>query len=486
MRSFIKILLAVVLICIVVVPSYAQRNVREAIVKIYTVYTKHDYDMPWQLLRQGRKYGSGCIISDKRILTNAHVVANQTFIQVKRAGQAKKYTAKVEIVDHNCDLAVLRVADDSFFSGAEPLRMGTLPKMGDRVAVYGFPMGGDELCITEGVVSRVEYNRYAHSGAHLLTCQIDAAINPGSSGGPVIKDGKIVGVAFQEYMFAQNIGYMVPVTVIDHFLEDIADGNYEGIPSLGINLQAMENPGLRSRYHMNDKQTGVLVKYIAPKSCAQGILKSADVILSIDGEPIANDGTIRFRDNERVYFEYMVHNKFIGDTVQCKILRDGKVLDVTIALKTVINSSRLVPYKQYDKAPTYYIVGGLVFQPLTRNYLDIWDELRDAPAHLVNYYLHGEPSEGRRQIIVLTKILGDEITVGYDDFRNHVISQVNGEKISSMEDFVKAIENNDGEYHIIVDEWGNQIVLERNKVDETNGKVLRKYKIDSDKSEDLK
>ena len=152
MRGFIKILLAVVLICIVVVPSYAQRNVREAIVKIYTVYTKHDYDMPWQLLRQGRKYGSGCIISDKRILTNAHVVANQTFIQVKRAGQAKKYTAKVEIVDHNCDLAVLRVADDSFFSGAEPLQMGTLPKMGDRVAVYGFPMGGDELCITEGVL----------------------------------------------------------------------------------------------------------------------------------------------------------------------------------------------------------------------------------------------------------------------------------------------------------------------------------------------
>jgi len=77
--------------------------------------------------------------------------------------------------------------------------------------------------ITEGVVSRVELQEYSHSNARLLYCQIDAAINPGSSGGPVIKDDKIVGIAF-EAIDRENIGYIVYFPVIDHFLEDIEDG----------------------------------------------------------------------------------------------------------------------------------------------------------------------------------------------------------------------------------------------------------------------
>ncbi len=186
-------------------------------VKVYTIYSEYDYDMPWQISRQGEKSGSGCIISGKRILTNAHVVADQTFVQVKRAGEAKKYMAEVEFVAHDCDLAVLKVSDDSFFTGVEPIEIGNLPKMGDKVAVYGFPEGGDELCITEGVVSRVEYQNYAHSGAYLLACQIDAAINPGNSGGPVIKNGEIVGIAFQRRTSGENIGYMIPAPVINHF-----------------------------------------------------------------------------------------------------------------------------------------------------------------------------------------------------------------------------------------------------------------------------
>ncbi len=126
---------------------------------------------------------------------------------------------------------------------------------------------------------------------------------------------------------------------------------------------------------MNDKQTGVLVTYIPTGSSAEGILKHGDVVLSIDGKTIENDGTIRLRDNERINAEYMVHSKFIGDSVQFRILRDGKIMDVDIVLTTPITSTALVPYTQYDKAPTYYIVGGLVFQPLTRNYLNTWGEL---------------------------------------------------------------------------------------------------------------
>jgi S1-C subfamily serine protease len=486
MKQILRAAIFLFFVGIFLTPSYAQRDLEEATVKIYAVYSEYDYDMPWQLAGQDRGVGSGCIISGNRVLTNAHVVANQTFIQVKRAGHAKKYSAAVEIVAHECDLALLRVDDPSFFSGVKPLALGTLPRMRDKVAVYGFPVGGEELSITEGVVSRVELTRYSHSGAGLLTCQIDAAINPGNSGGPVIKEGKIVGIAFQGYVFAQNIGYMVPAPVIDHFLRDSSDGSYHGIPSLGIAWQDMENPGLRTHFQMSEKQNGVLITYIAPEAAARGKLQIGDVLLAIEGDPIANDGTISFRGTERIQFAYAVQHKFIGETVRCRILRDGRAMDVTIPLSTRLDSGRLAPYTQYDKAPTYYIAGGLVFQPLTLNYLQVWNKMADVPVHLANYYYHGRQSEDRRQVIVLTKILGDELTVGYDDFKDHVIIRVNGKEISTTTDLVKAIEGNEGKYHVLMDEWGGELVLERAKTDQAQRKILEKYKIDADRSADLR
>jgi S1-C subfamily serine protease len=485
MKIISRVLLVLAFIGVVVTPSFAQQALVEATVKIYAVYAEYNYAMPWQLSQQARGVGSGCIISGNRVLTNAHVVADQTFIQVKRAGQAQKYNAAVEVVAHECDLALLKVDDPSFFAVVKPLRLGALPRMRDKVAVYGFPMGGEELSITEGVVSRVEHTSYSHSGAQLLACQIDAAINPGNSGGPVIKEGKIVGIAFQGYTYAQNIGYMVPAPVIEHFLKDSADGTYDGIPAVGIELQTMENPVLRVHLRMGATQTGVLVQYINPGSSAQGILQIGDVLLAIEGRPIANDGTIPFRGTERIYFAEAVQDKFIGETVRCTILRDGEVMDVTIPLRAPLEAGRLVPYTQYDTAPTYYILGGLVFQPLTRNYLETWDHMEDVPIHLANYYYHGRQSAERKQVIVLTNILGDELTEGYEDFKDHVITHVNGTAISQMEDVVKAIEGNEEMYHVITDEWGNQIVLERAKVAETQQKILEKYRIDSDRSADL-
>jgi S1-C subfamily serine protease len=486
MKTYFRAVLMIVLVCVLVKPSYAQQNLSKAIVKIYTVYTEYDYDMPWQIAKQKEMSGSGCIISGKRILTNAHVIADQRFVQVKRAGEVKKYVAEVEFVAHDCDLAILKVNNDSFFTGADPIAIGALAKMQDKVAVYGFPEGGDELCITEGVVSRIEYQHYAHSDAYLLACQIDAAINVGNSGGPVIKNGEIVGIAFQKQDSGEKIGYMIPAPVIHHFMKDIKGGVYHGIPSLEGFFQSLENPSLRSKYHMNDKQTGVLVTYIPKGSPIEGILKYGDVILSIDGKTIENDGTIPLRETERTDAEYIVHNKFIGDSVQLRILRGGLIMNVDIVLTMPITSTALVPFTQYDKAPTYYIVGGLVFQPLTGNYLSKWAEQKDAPVHLVNYFHNGKRSQDRMQVIVLTQVLGDEITESYSDLTNNVITQVNGIHIISMEDLVRAIEFNEKEYHVIVDEYGNQIVLDQSRVREANQRMFNKYGIPSDKSKDLK
>jgi S1-C subfamily serine protease len=486
MKLFSRLILIVTVSCTINPPVWAKKGVNDAVVKIYTVYNRYDCDEPWQMLGQRRRSGSGCIISARRILTSAHVVGDQTYIQVRRAGEAKKYTAKVEVVAHECDLAILRVSDESLFSDVRPIEIGALPEVRDKVTVYGFPKGGDELCITEGVVSRVEHREYTHSRAYLLTCQIDASINPGSSGGPVVKENKLVGVAFQLAESGENIGYMVPAPVINHFLTDIEDCKYEGTPGLGISWQRMENPDLRLRFGMTGSQSGVLVNRIYPGSPGKAKLQSEDVIISIDGKNVENDGTIEFRNGERTFFGYLAQRKFIDDMVKFKIMRENKVMEVGVRLSKPLHSWRLVPHEQYDVAPTYYILGGLVFEPLTLNFLKTWTKWYfNAPLHLINYYLHGEPTEDRRQVVVLVKVLADEINVGYHNWKNRVISYVNGKRICTIRDLVSAFEGHKGRYHIVVDEQGHQIVLDKSKVDRHGQAILKKYKINADRSEDL-
>ena len=214
-----------------------QSNIRDAIVKIYTVFSDPDYFSPWKMEDPGNITASGCIIDGHKILTNAHVVANHRFIQVRKNGNPKKYIGQVLAVSHEADLALLTVSDKEFFSDTPKLDFGPLPQIKQDVLVYGFPDGGDSLSITKGVLSRIENQVYSHSSHIFLSGQVDAAINPGNSGGPVVVDTKIVGVVMQTGAILENIKYMVPNPVIKHFLSDIKDGKYDGFPDCGLVCQ---------------------------------------------------------------------------------------------------------------------------------------------------------------------------------------------------------------------------------------------------------
>ena len=483
-----KKILYILILLLINVSLSPQTNINRSIVKIYTVTNNYNYDNPWQMGGQSNGTGSGCIIDGNRILTNAHVISNNTFIQVKKAGEARRYTARVESISHESDLAILKVDDQSFFKNSTPLKIGELPQVRDKVAVYGFPTGGDEMSITEGVVSRIEQRNYSHSSANLLACQIDAAINPGNSGGPGIINNMIVGVAFQAAARGENIGYMVPAPIIKHFLTDISDGKYDGFPELGILFQKMENPDLRERYKMKKNHSGVLVIGILHESPARNIINIDDVVLALDSSDIENDGSVEFRPGERTSLNYIVQKKFINDTITIKVLRNGEIKELKVKLTVPMNSARLVPFEQYETLPTYYIAGGLVFAPLTKNYLFEWGNqwFFSAPTKLLDLYQNGLRTEDRREVVLLTKVLADEINLGYHDIDNIIITKINDKKISQMKDVVDAIENNKGIYHVIEDDAGKKIVLGKEQVDKYSSRILQTYRIDSDRSDDLR
>ncbi len=460
---------------------------QKSLVKIFTTAQEPNYYEPWRIGSSQFMSGSGCVLKGNRILTNAHVVSNAIFIEVLKEGDSRKYIAKREFVAHDCDLAILKVIDEDFFTGTLPVTFGGLAFKRDKVAVYGFPLGGEELSITEGVVSRIEISTYAHSGRYLLDVQTDAAINPGNSGGPVFKDKKMVGVAFQGYnaVVAQNTGFFVPVPVIKRFLDEIKNGAYRGIPTLGIYGEDMENDTLRSYYGMKPDQTGLLVSKVIYHSSAWEKVQENDILMSIDGYPIANDGTISFRKGERIHFSYPLCLRHIGDKMKLKVLRDKKPLDLTVTLK---EESRLIPLVQYDKQPTYFIFDGFIFTPFNSNYPGIG---KDTSTDLKALYFHGLPSENRKQVILINHILSGSINKGYDSkFSNLIVTQVNGHNISEMKDLIAAFEDpQDGRHIIEIDkprEVGTQIILDAAKSKQATEDILDKYGIPSDRSADLK
>ena len=462
--------------------------VRDSVVKVYTTRQVPSYGDPWSPGAIESLTGSGCVIAGRRILTSAHVVSDRTFVAVRGNGDSEKHEARVVHVSHDADLAVLSVDDAGFWAGLQPLPLGPLPPSQREVLVYGFPLGGDTLSVTRGVVSRVEHQYYLHGGRELLAGQIDAAINPGNSGGPVVLDGEVVGIVMQGDTGADNIGYMVPTPVVRHFLDDVADGRYDGFPALGIDWQPVENQDLRELYSLPADRTGVLVTRVLPDSAALNLLRRGDVLLSIDGHDLGGDGTVEFRPRERTSFAYVVDRQQVGTALLLEVLREGAIQSVHLTLGTGGANPVVVGPEQYDRPPSYFVFGGLVFSPLTLSYLESWGEdwSIEAPPHLLAE-LERAPSVAGEQAVVLVKVLASSISEGYHDLADEVVSSVDGVRPRDLAELVRLVEDGIGAFlRIGYSGDSREIVLRRARARVASAGILAGYGIPADRSADLR
>src|SRR5947208_2637200 len=318
-------------------PPQPNGPVQKSLVRITATEVAPDYRAPWNAGMLGRGIGAGFVIEGNRIMTNAHVVSNSRYLTVERDGDPNKYQAKVLFVAHDCDLALITVDSPNFFKNMLPLKLGGIPELESTVSAYGYPLGGERMSVTTGIVSRIDFQLYTHSSidSHLAV-QISAQINPGNSGGPVMQNTKVVGVAFQGYTgdVAQGVAYMIPTPVIQRFLKDIQDGHYDKYVDLGLTYSKLLNPAQRHFLGLQDDDRGVLIPtVVAAGPCAKDV-KSGDVLLTIDDHPIASDATVEL-EGERVEMPEVVERKFKGNKVKLEILRDKQPVSANVELDTV-------------------------------------------------------------------------------------------------------------------------------------------------------
>ncbi|XP_010511113.1 PREDICTED: putative protease Do-like 3, mitochondrial [Camelina sativa] len=446
-----------------------------SVVKVFTVFSKPRIFQPWQISMQSECTGSGFVISGKKILTNAHVVADHTSVKVRKHGSPTKYKAKVLAIGHECDLAILEIDSEEFWEGLNVLELGDIPCQMDSVAVVGYPEGGDSISVTKGVVSRVELRKYSHSSTELLKIQIDAAINSGNSGGPVIMGNKVAGVAFESLWSSDNIGYIIPTPVIRHFLNGVEEsGQHVSFCSINLSYQTMEHAQTRDCLQMSKEMTGILVNQINPLADAHNVLKKYDVILAIDGVPIGNDSRVPLRKQERISFKHLVSMKKSSDTALFKVLREGKEHEFNISLKPV---QPLVPVNHFDKPPSYYIFGGLVFVPLTQPYID--------SSYVSECALEKMPTKASEQIVIISQILEDDINSGLDIFEDLQVKKVNGVQVDNLKHLFHLIENCSTEYLRFDLEKDKFFGLHYKSAKKATPKILKSLKILSAMSEDL-
>ncbi len=457
-------------------PAALERSV----VRLTNTAQRADWRTPWNPGRPGTGTGSGFVVAGGRILTNAHVVSDSRNLVIHLHGDANPHPARIVAIGHDCDLALVEPVEPGLLDGLAVLEIGEMPNMGDEVATFGYPTGGRWLSSTRGVVSRIDVVGSAHNpSSYHLAVQTDAAINPGNSGGPVLLGGKVAGVAYQGAGGLENVGYFIPPSIVRHFLADVdAKDGYQGFPRLDVYFANMDAPAARRFAAMGDAETGVRVEFVHPGSPAHGVLRNGDVLLTLDGEPIANDGTFAFA-GQRLQMQAIVDRFHVGDRVRARVLRDGARLDIEVPV-----GRSVYPDRAFESLPSYYIYAGLVFVPLDREYLGVLGSgANNDVLYEYGYRQLEHPDQVLPGRVLLFRRLDHEVNMTLPVANAVlVVDRVNGTAVHTLAEVAAAIAGNTDTHHVIEFAHFDRVaVLDRAQADASNAAILAAYAVPKDR-----
>ncbi|MCX5872778.1 MAG: trypsin-like peptidase domain-containing protein [Deltaproteobacteria bacterium] len=464
------------------------RTIETKVLRVFATKKAPYYHKPWKSPDFTNLKASGFFFRDDNlfpgkkglILTNAHAVSMAESIKVSNGREKRQYDVGVVGICNSADFAVLEMAPadlevyESQNGRIEPLELGdsdTL-RVGDKVQGWGYPLGGERISKSEqGEISRIEVKRYAYSHELWLMVQASLQQNQGNSGGPVLKDGKVVGIAFQGVRTGDRINYFIPINVVKH-LSPVLD-NQALIPTWRYAIQFMF-PRLKEYFHMGPDQGGVLLNYIIPDGGPYSFgLRSRDILTEIDGFRIDNYGEIYFKPlAQRLYFSEILNRKRVGDPLTIKVIRDGKTMD--ISGKVTPGLPRLVP--QIFTMANYFVFGGVGFVELTMNCIENLGQSGDT---FRARYAEAFPDRPYEKIVTVSEIFPDYGLVDSSGYLNRVtkIGDVDVVNIQQLSDTIQNLVAK-GEKRVLLKIYPNMTLpLDLSNAAELDNQIKEKYGI---------
>lgn len=472
-------------------PLKADDRVSRSVVKIHATQNPPDFFRPWMRQNPQEMIATGVVIEGNKILTNAHVVAFASQIYIQSYQSADRVPARVAAAAPGVDLALL-TAESSFFESCPALPFASkLPKAKDSVTAYGYPLGGQDLSITEGIVSRIVYAPM-HFNMPCLQVQIDAALNPGNSGGPAVSKGKMIGLVSSKIMKAENIGYIIPIEEVEMFLKDIADGTYDGQPQIqGVGMQTTENSALRSWLKLEKGQSGIMVDEVS-SSDQEFPLKPFDVITHIGDYALDNEGQVRVSGDLRLPATYLVPRLARNGKVDARMVCNGVAQKVAIPVST--KSRRVIRFTGLEY-PRYFIYGPLVFSPITEVHVHYLGQSEKIVPYLIR---SGNPIATRftdmadpwdeELVSVVSPLFPHKVSKGYEAKILGIIRQINGVKVKNLVHLATILRDCRDEY-LVFKFFGTDnetLVFRRDEIEAATEEILTEYGVRYQYSPDLK
>ena len=475
--------LATLLALLLFVSGTASAAEKLSIVRVNVTTQQWDFHRPWGKRQPFTRRAIGAVIPGSRVLVTAELVANCTYLELETPEGGRKVPATVEAVDYEANLAVLKTDDADFLAGAPELQIAE-SGIGEPLSVLQLENNG-RLLVTKGPMTTAENTAYPVDGSFLIyrmTVQLQG--RESSFTLPVVNNGKLTGV-LMGYEAQSNNANVIPAPVIRHFLKDIAGGHYEGFPRVGYSFSPTRDPALRRFAKIPaDVPGGIYITDILKGGpAALAGLQKGDVLFAVDDSAVDQDGNFPDARYGQIPIGHLfTTHHFVGDKVKLHILRDGerKTLEVTLAHRPA-SSYASDPYI-IDQRPRFAVVGGLILQELSRQYLKDFgaDWLRRAPERLV-YFDRFQTElfkDGPRKLVFLSRVLPTSATVGYEDLNHLLVKKINGVELQSLDDVPKALEKPENGFHKIeFEEDPKTIYLDAAEIQKTERAVQMQYRL---------
>ncbi len=451
---------------------------RQAVVSVVVNGQDPDHGSPWAKGRPWRRRINGLVVTGQRILVHGRRLAHHTLVMVEKMGESKRYEAEVVEVDYELPLALLTVKDPTFWQGLEPLEISDdVPAEGDVTICRWLDSGQFEEA--RAVVKQLRVDDHFPGNTQLLTLELSSPISAAGWGEVVVRGHEVVGITTSS---ADDLLPTLASPVLRQFLDQVESGQYAGLAQHGFYFQRLSNGALRTQLGLRSDEGGIRIRDVMSHGSAAGALEPGDVLLELGGYRIDERGKFEHSEYGKLFFGVLFTDGVSpGDTLSGVVLRDGARKKIQMTLRRMATAEDVVPRYVFDQMPEYVQVGGLVFQPLTVDYLRRWRTWwQNAPLRLLIDMDAAKlgPKEPGQQMIVLSRVLPDSVNLGYHDLGALLVSKVNGQVIRSVGALKAALKSPLGGFHIIEfapGQGAGRIVIDATEAKAADARIQQRY-----------
>lgn len=451
-----------------------------SIVELEVTRKSYDYIQPWsKTTATARKIGT--VIGEREILTTAIGLNDKILIRIQKGGRGRWFNGEIKWLDYHANLALVTSDSDSFWEGVKPVELADKDFNRDGLQIARWRSGKMETRKADFYEWRDRTLQLStvsclHLGANTEADGLGAAE-------PVFDGEKLVGITVGK---GGDTASIVPYAFIRPVLKAQREGTFTGLGIFDFTWQPTRNPDTLEYLGLKGEPRGVVVIKVPKKKDRKSVMKVRDLILEVDGFPIDNEGEYKDPDYGHLTLENLTTHKGrrVGDKVKIKVLRDKKEMEVTYTMPAADYSLDLVPDYTFDQEPEYLMTAGIVFQPLTEDFLRRWGSswTRRAPFRLL-YFRDKESTEKTPSLVVQTIVIPDPINLGYEGIRFQVVDKVNDKKIHTLADLAAAMKEPKDGFHVVEFIKGSaaqRLVLDAAETDNATRRVLARYGIPKD------